>query len=121
MGNASRMRDLARLHLGETHPLVAASLSHLGALHHTMGDDLSALPLLQESLGILRSSLGDEHELVAQGTGALIELGVPANRLSAQAFGEEMPAASNGTATGRQLNRRVEIVFAAQVENAPIK
>ena len=76
MGNASRMRDLARLHLGETHPLVAASLSHLGALHHTMGDDLSALPLLQESLGILRSSLGDEHELVAQGTGALIELGV---------------------------------------------
>lgn len=75
MENANWMRDLARLHLGETHPLVAASLSHLGALHHTLGDYLSALPPLQQALEIQRSSFGDEHELVAQGTGALIELG----------------------------------------------
>jgi CHAT domain-containing protein/tetratricopeptide (TPR) repeat protein len=75
MENATRMRDLARLHLGEKRPLVAASMNHLGALHHIMGDDLSALPLLQQALEILRSSLGEEHELVAQGAGALTELG----------------------------------------------
>ncbi len=45
---------------------------------------------------------------------ALVNLGVPANRLSTQAMGPDMPAADNGTAAGRQMNRRVEIVFAAQ-------
>ena len=52
---------------------------------------------------------------------ALIELGVPANRMNAVAFGEEMPIASNSTPTGRQLNRRVEIVFARRPENMLVK
>ena len=52
---------------------------------------------------------------------ALIALGVPANRLSALAFGEKMPAAINDTPTGRQLNRRVEIVFAPPLEIVPLK
>ncbi len=43
---------------------------------------------------------------------ALISLGVPADRLNTMAHGEEMPAADNATAAGRQMNRRVEIVFA---------
>lgn len=42
---------------------------------------------------------------------ALINLGVPADRLSMQAFGEDSPTASNADARGRQMNRRVEIVF----------
>jgi len=42
---------------------------------------------------------------------ALVSLGVAAERLSTEAYGEEGPVASNGTAAGRQLNRRVEIVF----------
>ena len=52
---------------------------------------------------------------------ALIELGVPANRMSAEAFGEEMPTASNVTPIGRKLNRRVEIVFNTRAENVLIK
>lgn len=52
---------------------------------------------------------------------ALLELGVPASRMSAIAFGEEMPTASNETPTGRQLNRRVEIVFARRAENVLVK
>jgi len=52
---------------------------------------------------------------------ALIELGVSPNRMRAQAFGEEMPAASNGTPAGRQLNRRVEIVFATRPVNMLVK
>ena len=43
---------------------------------------------------------------------ALVSLGVAAERLNTQAYGEENPVTSNGTAAGRQLNRRVEIVFA---------
>jgi outer membrane protein OmpA-like peptidoglycan-associated protein len=45
---------------------------------------------------------------------ALIDLGVPSDHLSTQAFGEANPVASNSTAAGRQSNRRVEIVFAPQ-------
>jgi outer membrane protein OmpA-like peptidoglycan-associated protein len=43
---------------------------------------------------------------------ALLRMGVPSDCLSAHAYGEENPVASNETAAGRQLNRRVEIVFA---------
>lgn len=43
---------------------------------------------------------------------ALTNLGVPSDRLSTRAHGEESPVADNGTAVGRQMNRRVEIVFA---------
>jgi len=39
----------------------------------------------------------------------LISEGVAPNRISAIGFGESMPVASNGTATGRAQNRRVEI------------
>ena len=45
---------------------------------------------------------------------ALVRLGVSADRLSLQGHGEEDPAASNATAVGRQMNRRVEVVFAPQ-------
>ena len=45
---------------------------------------------------------------------ALVNLGVPADRLSTRGFGEDSPAAGNDSAAGRQLNRRVEIVFARQ-------
>lgn len=38
----------------------------------------------------------------------LIEGGVDASRLEAKGYGEENPAADNGTAEGRALNRRIE-------------
>lgn len=45
---------------------------------------------------------------------ALVGLGVPSDRLSTRAHGSQMPVADNGTAAGRQMNRRVEVVFAPQ-------
>ncbi len=39
----------------------------------------------------------------------LVERGVGGNRLQPQAFGESKPRASNATAEGRRLNRRVEL------------
>lgn len=45
---------------------------------------------------------------------ALVQLGVAGSQLSTKAFGEERPVAGNDTASGRQMNRRVEVVFATQ-------
>ncbi len=41
---------------------------------------------------------------------ALLERGVNAGRITTKGYGESYPVASNETAEGRQLNRRVEIV-----------
>jgi outer membrane protein OmpA-like peptidoglycan-associated protein len=49
---------------------------------------------------------------------ALVSLGVTGDRLVTRAHGEENPAATNSTPAGRQMNRRVEIVFAAQPGDA---
>jgi len=40
----------------------------------------------------------------------LVAQGIPPDSVTAQGFGKTMPVADNGTAEGRQQNRRVEIV-----------
>ena len=52
---------------------------------------------------------------------ALVHSGIGAERLKTVAHGEESPAADNGTATGRQLNRRVEVVFAGKTPDVTMK
>ena len=52
---------------------------------------------------------------------ALVDLGVPGTRLSTEGFGEARPVASNDTATGRQMNRRVEVVFAPEAGDVMLK
>lgn len=42
---------------------------------------------------------------------ALMEMGISRDRISIRGYGEAYPVASNDTASGRQLNRRVEIVL----------
>lgn len=42
---------------------------------------------------------------------ALVNAGVAADRIEVRAHGEAFPVADNGTAAGRQQNRRVEVVF----------
>ncbi len=50
----------------------------------------------------------------------LVEQGIPITSLGAQGFGKTMPVASNDTASGRQRNRRVELVVAGDVIGIPI-
>lgn len=44
----------------------------------------------------------------------LVALGIPAERISTESFGERRPLTANATAEEKQQNRRVEIVFAHQ-------
>jgi outer membrane protein OmpA-like peptidoglycan-associated protein len=48
---------------------------------------------------------------------ALTGMGVGAERLTALGLGESAPVAGNDSAAGRQMNRRVEIIFAAQSDD----
>lgn len=52
---------------------------------------------------------------------ALLQQGVDASRLRTEAFGEGRPVADNATAQGRQLNRRVEVVFATEAGDLLLK
>ncbi len=52
---------------------------------------------------------------------ALLQMGVAADRLTTQAFGEERPVADNTTAAGRQMNRRVEVVFSPTAADLLVK
>jgi len=48
---------------------------------------------------------------------ALLGMGVTTGQLDTRAYGLEKPTADNSTAAGRQMNRRVEIVFAEVAGN----
>ncbi len=49
----------------------------------------------------------------------LIDLGIAANRISTQGYGEQHPVAKNDTAAHRQANRRVEIIFSEDDGSIP--
>lgn len=46
---------------------------------------------------------------------ALINMGVEADRITAKGYGESFPVANNSNSTGRQLNRRVEVIVSDEV------
>ncbi len=50
----------------------------------------------------------------------LVEQGVSANSVSAKGFGNELPVASNGDSSGRQANRRVELVVSGDAIGSPV-
>jgi outer membrane protein OmpA-like peptidoglycan-associated protein len=50
----------------------------------------------------------------------LVSQGLPADSVTAQGFGKADPVASNDTASGRQLNRRVDMVVSGDVIGTPI-
>jgi outer membrane protein OmpA-like peptidoglycan-associated protein len=52
---------------------------------------------------------------------ALVSLGVPAEKLRTGANGEDKPVATNATAAGRQMNRRVEVIFTPQADTVSTK
>ena len=67
---------------------------------NSVGSDYSNQLLSERRAGAVRS--------------ALEAMGVEENEFQVAGHGETMPAASNGDATGRQLNRRVEVTLVGQ-------
>ena len=51
----------------------------------------------------------------------LIGQSVPPDSVTAVGLGKDQPVASNDTAQGRQLNRRVEIIVAGDIIGIPIQ
>ncbi|MHB1655479.1 MAG: OmpA family protein [Burkholderiales bacterium] len=49
----------------------------------------------------------------------LLDMGIDQNRITARGYGKDFPVATNRTAAGRQLNRRVEIVLSDENGNLP--
>ncbi|MHB1676958.1 MAG: OmpA family protein [Sulfuriferula sp.] len=49
----------------------------------------------------------------------LLDMGISSDRVTARGYGKEFPVATNKTAAGRQLNRRVEIVLSGENGNLP--
>lgn len=45
---------------------------------------------------------------------ALANQGIPSDRMTTRSLGPDVPAADNSTAAGRQMNRRVEIIFESE-------
>jgi len=50
----------------------------------------------------------------------LIEQGVVTDSVSAKGFGNSLPVASNDNASGRQENRRVELVVSGDAIGSPV-
>jgi len=50
----------------------------------------------------------------------LVQQGINSSMITARGFGESRPVASNDTASGRQLNRRVEMVVSGAIIGTPI-
>ena len=50
----------------------------------------------------------------------LVKEGLDSSTITAQGLGKAQPVASNDTATGRQLNRRVEMIVSGDIIGNPI-
>ncbi|MGB3085680.1 MAG: OmpA family protein, partial [Saprospiraceae bacterium] len=77
---------------------------------------LKAMPNVEFKIGGYTDNTGDtkaniqlSQERANAVMQALIDLGIPSNRLTAEGYGPEHPVADNGTAEGREQNRRVAI------------
>jgi len=51
----------------------------------------------------------------------LTQAGIPTASVTAKGFGKTQPVASNDTSTGRQQNRRVELVVSGEIIGAEIR
>jgi outer membrane protein OmpA-like peptidoglycan-associated protein len=69
------------------------------------------------SPGVNQRLSEDRAEAVRQ---ALVQYGVPRENISVRGMGDAYPVANNQTATGRQLNRRVEILIPGASDTSAI-
>ena len=93
-------------------PGVANNLEQLAAFMKSNPDQSASIEGYTDSVGASSYNYSLSQMRADAVRARLIEFGVNADRLVTRSFGPESPVASNDTETGRQMNRRVEIVFA---------
>jgi outer membrane protein OmpA-like peptidoglycan-associated protein len=99
----------------------ARNMSKLAEVFKRNPERTASVEGYTDSIGSSASNQALSGQRAGAVVSALVNLGVSAGRLNAQAFGEDRPVASNDTASGRQMNRRVEIVFAPQGNETTVK
>jgi len=97
------------------------NMAKLAAFFNRNPDNTASIEGYTDSVGSSSSNRDLSQRRADAVRATLVGLGVNADHLSTKAHGEEMPASSNDTAAGRQMNRRVEIVFARQADEVPVK
>ncbi len=93
-------------------PGVANNLEQLAAFMKSNPEQTASIEGYTDSVGASSYNYSLSQMRADAVRARLIEFGVNADRLATRSFGPESPVASNDTETGRQMNRRVEIVFA---------
>lgn len=102
--NKYTLRPAAREKLAKISGII---LSHPGlrlevdGYTDSIGTDAYNLKLSEERAGSVR--------------GYLTQQGIASDNVTARGFGKENPVASNGSAAGRQMNRRVELVVSGEI------
>lgn len=69
-----------------------------------------------DSTGSDQHNLGLSERRADAVRGELASLGIPGERMASTGYGEAHPVADNGTADGRRLNRRVDLLIKAKAK-----
>jgi serine/threonine-protein kinase len=76
-----RALEIRRLHFGDAHPMVGATLSDIAQFLSRRGDDSAAVATSRRALDIIRHAYGAEHPNVATFMGSLANTDLQAGRL----------------------------------------
>ncbi|ULQ48013.1 OmpA family protein [Flagellatimonas centrodinii] len=96
----------------------ASNLGKLSAFLNTYTDRTVLIEGHTDSVGAAVFNLALSQRRADAVKSFLMAQGVDANRLMAAGMGEGVPVASNDNATGRQQNRRVEVIISNTVASA---
>jgi chemotaxis protein MotB len=96
---------------------VAAILRTMRGRHFTVAGHTDNVPLAPGDEFSSNWELSASRAVTV--TELLISKGVPAENLVAAGYGPYDPIASNGSAAGRQKNRRIEIILEPNLKNVP--
>lgn len=102
-------------------PEAARNMNKLGEFFRRNPRSTASIEGHTDSVGDASANLSLSDRRAHAVLDTLVALGVASRQLSTKARGEATPVASNDTPSGRQQNRRVEIVFAPQSEDVSLR
>ncbi|MFK7862369.1 MAG: OmpA family protein [Granulosicoccus sp.] len=92
-------------------PGAARNIAKIAAFMRSYPERLAVIEGHTDSMGEADYNLDLSRDRAFAVRDALVDAGVDTGRMSTKGFGETLPVASNESYSGRQKNRRVEIIF----------